>query len=75
MNISSIVIQTAPQHLKEVLENLRVSDICETHFHDDQGKIVVTIEGVDADEEYQKLKAIQNMQHILYAALAYSCNE
>jgi len=75
MNISGIVVKAAPEHLQNVLESLKSSGICDVHFHDDSGKIVVTVEGEDTGEEVRKMKAIMNLPHVLSAGLAYSCNE
>ena len=45
-------------------------------FHDETGKIIVTIEGKNTEEEVRKMKVILNMLHVLCANLAYSyCEE
>ncbi len=72
MNISSVVVKTAPEHLDTVLETLRGSDLCEVHFHDDSGKIIVTLEGSSIGEEMVKMREIMNLPHVLSATLAYS---
>jgi len=75
MNVSSIVIKTSPEHLKDVLESLNSSDFCETHFHDELGRIIVTIEGVDVGEEMKKLKLLQKTDRVLSAEMVYSYSE
>ena len=76
MNISGIVVKTAPEHLSSVMEHLRSSGLCEVHFHDETGKIIVTVEGENTSEEVEKMKAILNMPKVLYANLTYSyCEE
>jgi nitrate reductase NapD len=76
MNISGIVVKTAPEHLRNVLDNLKSSGLCDVFFHDETGKIIVTLEGRDTGEEVKKMKAILNMPHVLCANLAYSyCEE
>ncbi len=75
MNVSSIVIKVTPDYVRSVIESLGSSDICEVHFHDEQGRIVVTIEGKDIEEEMQKLKKIQGMPHVISAGLAYAYSE
>ena len=75
MNISSIVVKTAPEKLTGVMECLKNSGLCELHFHDEAGKIIVTIEGHNISEEMRKMKAIQNMPNVLSADLAYSYSE
>ena len=75
MNISSIVIKTSPEHLKDVLASLNSSDFCETHFHDELGRIIVTVEGENMAEEMKKLKLLQKTDRVLSAEMAYSYND
>ena len=75
MNISSIVVKAAPEQMPQLLAQLKAAGICEVHFHDGAGRIVVTIEGESIDEEMRKIKLIQGMPHVLSAALAYAYSE
>jgi nitrate reductase NapD len=75
MNISSIVVKTGPEKMTGLVESLKNSGLCEVHFHDQTGKIIVTIEGENISEEMKKMKAIQNMPDVLSADLAYSYSE
>ena len=75
MNISGIVVKTAPEHIDRVIETLRASGLCEIHFRDETGKIVVTLEGTDTHEEIRKLRDIMSLPNVLCADLAYSYNE
>jgi len=75
MNVSSLVIKTAPEHVEKVIDMLRTSGLCEVFFHDTSGKIIVTIEGRDVSEEMRKLKDIQAMAHVAAADLVYSYSE
>ena len=42
MNISSIIVQTTPKYLNEVVENLKNCDVCDYHMHDELGRIIIT---------------------------------
>ena len=75
MNVSSLVVKTAPEHLDEVMDALKTGGLSEVHFHDRTGKIIVTIEGEDAGEEVKKMREIMNLPYVLSAELAYSYNE
>lgn len=75
MNVSSLVIKTAPEHLEKVIGLLKASGICEIFFHDASGNIIVTIEGKDVSEEMRKLKDIQAIAHVAAADLVYSYSE
>lgn len=77
MNISSIVVKTLPNYLDEVVENLKKCAVCDYHLHDEQGRIIVTIEGEDVNEELQKLRVIEEIPHVMSAdmQMAYSEDE
>jgi len=77
MNVSSIVIQTLPKYLEEVVENVKECDVCDYHLHDEIGRIIVTIEGEGVAEELKKLKVIEAIPHVISAdmQMAYSEDE
>ena len=77
MNISSIVVQTVPKYLEEVVESLKNSDACDYHMHDEKGRIIITIEGAGVSEELKKMKVIEMIPHVISAEMqmAYSEDE
>jgi periplasmic nitrate reductase NapD len=77
MNISSVVVQTVPKFLDEVVEALKNSDACDYHLHDEKGRIIITIEGEDVSEELKKMKVIEMIPHVVSAEMqmAYSEDE
>ncbi len=75
MNLSSIVIQTRPEHLESVLEIIKSSPDCEYHIHDLKGRIIVTIEGKNTEEEIGKLKNLQAIPHVVSAEMAFAYSE
>ena len=77
MNISSIVVQTLPKHLDQVVQALKDTDACDYHMHDEKGRIIVTIEGEGVSEELKKLSVIEAIPHVAAAdmQMAYSEDE
>jgi len=77
MNISSIVVQTVPKYLDEVVESLKSCEVCDYHMHDEKGRIIITIEGEGVKEELEKLRVIENIPHVAAAdmQMAYSEDE
>ncbi len=75
MNISSIVVTTRPEHLEEVEAALLDSGLCDVHFKDEQGRIVVTVEGDDDGDESKKLKAIAELPHVAGAVFSYTYSD
>ena len=77
MNISSIVVQTLPKYIDEVVESLKKCGVCDYHMHDEKGRIIITIEGDGVQEELKKLKVIEAIPHVISAdmQMAYSEEE
>jgi nitrate reductase NapD len=76
MNISSIVIQCRSEYFDEVKQWCESSGICEYHFGDkEKGKIIVTIEGADVNEEIKKLVEIQRAPHVIAADMMMTYQE
>ena len=77
MNISSIVVQTVPKYLDEVVESLKNCEVCDYHLHDEKGRIIITIEGESVKEELEKLRVIEAIPHVITAdmQMAYSEDE
>ena len=75
MNISSIVVQTRPEYVEEVVENLKKSGVCDYHFHDAKGRIIVTIEGEGVSEELKKLRVIESIPRVIAADMQMSYSE
>ena len=75
MNISSIVVQTLPEYLGSVIENLKKSGVCDYHMHDEKGRIIITIEGKNVEEELKKLKVIEAIPYVSSADMQMSYSE
>ncbi len=77
MNISSIVVQTVPKYLDEVVASLKACEVCDYHMHDEKGRIIITIEGEGVKEELEKLRVIEAIPHVVAAdmQMAYSEDE
>lgn len=77
MNISSIVVQTLPKHLDQVVADLKSCEACDYHLHDEKGRVIITIEGDGVEEELKKLRVIEAIPHVISAdmQMAYSEDE
>ncbi|MCX6052030.1 MAG: chaperone NapD [Campylobacterales bacterium] len=77
MNVSSIVVQTVPKYLNEVVQSLKDCETCDYHIHDEKGRIIITIEGNGVSEELEKLRIIEAIPHVVAAdmQMAYSEDE
>lgn len=77
MNVSSIVVQTVPKFLEEVVQSLKDCEVCDYHMHDEKGRVIITIEGAGVEEELKKLRVIEAIPHVITAdmQMAYSEDE
>ena len=75
MNLSSVIVQVKPKHLHEVIKEIHASRDFEYHLHDETGKIIVTIEGVDTEEEIKKLKKLNAIPHVISAEMVFAYSE
>jgi nitrate reductase NapD len=72
MNISSAVVKTLPENLAAVRAALLASGLCEIHFADDLGRIVISIEGDNDADESSKLKLIADLPGVASADFAFT---
>lgn len=75
MNISSIVVTTLPKNLESVIENLKKSGVCDYHMHDEKGRVIITIEGENVEDELKKLKVIKAIPNVITADMQMSYSE
>jgi len=72
LNISSIVVHTRPENFENVKKSLESSGLCEIHYSDEKGKIVVTIEQENTEDEIRTMKSIQDLPNVVSASFVYS---
>lgn len=75
MNVSSVVVQTRPENCDELRQKLEESELCEVHFHDELGRIIVTIEAESVSDEIAALTKIQALPNVIAADMSYSYSE
>jgi len=75
MNLSSIVVLVMPENLRAVIDSINASKDFEYHIHDEKGRIIVTIEGDNTEEEISKLKRLQAIPHVINAEMVFAYSE
>ena len=58
--------------LAAVKTSLTESGLCDIHFSDELGRIIVTVEGDSNEDETGKLKKIQQLPHVVSADFSYT---
>ena len=75
MNISGILVQTRSERVEGLVEELKISGICEYHQHDELGRIIVTLEEENTEKEIEQLKKLQKLDGVIAADMIYSYSE
>ncbi|MFV0480500.1 MAG: chaperone NapD [Campylobacteraceae bacterium] len=75
MNISSIVVSTLPKNIEKVIERLKKIPHVDYHFHDEMGRIIVTIEAKNVSDEIAVLHKIEKVEGVISADMSYSYAE
>ena len=73
LHIASLVVQSAPSHLKSVAAVIGAMPGAQVHASAPTGKLVVTLEASTTDEMMAKVTGIQRTRGVLSAALVYQC--
>lgn len=75
MNILGVIVKTLPSsNLDRVKNALVESGLCDV-FTAENGKIIITIEGIDDTEALGKLRAIEAMDGVIASDLIHIANE
>lgn len=75
MNISSIVVKCAPEYIDEVAAAIEASGQGELYAKDTLGRMIVILEGETTEEESEKLRIIQAIDHVLSAEMVYAYSD
>jgi nitrate reductase NapD len=76
LNISSVVVQAMSENIDNLVEIFKEADFCDYHLHDKaKGKIILTIEGEDVEEEIEKLIKIQQVPTVMSADMMMTYQE
>lgn len=65
MNISSVLIQTHPEWLNNIIQSIDRFPWLDVHFSDEQGRIIATVEGEDTDDEIAHIRELQATPQVL----------
>ena len=68
--ISGVLVACRPGCLSETIRSLDALEWAEVHHTDGGGRLVITIEGADAEESMHRLRTIQTLPNVLMAEMA-----
>jgi len=71
MNISGVLVKAYPENLVTIQETLATMSGVEVHGNNDDGRIVITVEDVSANNISDTLVEIQSVPGVLSAAMIY----
>ncbi len=71
MNISGVLVKAYPENLVTIEKALATMSGVEVHGNNDDGRIVITVEDVSANNISDTLVEIQSVPGVLSAAMIY----
>ena len=71
MNIAGVLVHARPDKAPDVAAQLAALPGVEVHRHNDDGRLVITVEEVDETTTGERLLAIQKLEGLLSASLVY----
>jgi len=71
MNISGVLVKAYPENLHTIEQTLATMNGVEVHGNNEDGRIVITVEDVSANNITDTLVEIQNVPGVLSAAMIY----
>jgi len=69
MNIASVVVAAKPENLLQVKKRIRALEWAVVHHTDEDGRLIVTIEGETAEKDVERFKFIKNIPDVLNVEL------
>ncbi len=72
MNVSGVVVACRPENLEKVSNAIDAFPWAQVHHHDGVGRLVVTIEAVSGGEGADRLRELQQLEHVAMAEMAES---
>jgi len=71
MNISGVLVKAYPENLVNIEKTLATMAGVEVHGNNDDGRIVITVEDISANNISDTLVEIQGVPGVLSAAMIY----
>ncbi len=69
MNVSAILIATLPKDLSQVKDEINILEWADVHHMEESGRMIVTIEGKDMDEDLARIKLLNALPGVLTATM------
>ncbi|TLD83986.1 nitrate reductase [Helicobacter sp. MIT 11-5569] len=71
-NVSSLVVLCAPENIENLWKKIDAIENAQCHYQDASGKIIVTLESQNIDEEIKLLKKIESLDGVISAQMIYA---
>ena len=69
MNISAILVATTPEYLEQLKVEIDAIEWAEVHHVEEQGRMIITIEGKDLDEDLERIKFLNTLPGVITASM------
>ncbi len=75
MNISGVVVTTAPERIEAVSEAINALGWARVDHSDDTGRLIATLEGETTEIEIERLQKLKRLPGVLFAEMVVHCFE
>lgn len=73
MNVSALLVGVRPEHQAHTIERLDALGWAEVHHAEDNGRLIVVIEGEGTEEEIARVQAVKRLPGVLFAEMVVHC--
>ena len=71
-NVSSLVVLCNPSEMEKLWNDINAIENAQCHYQDASGKIIVTLESQNIDQEIKLLKHIESLKGVISAQMIYA---
>ncbi|MDH5648687.1 MAG: chaperone NapD [Gammaproteobacteria bacterium] len=75
MHIAGVVLRVQPQRIEEVCKSMTGLEGVELHAVDNDGRLVVTIEGEERQEVADSIFKLDSLKYVLSSSMVYEESE
>ncbi len=75
MNIASLLVETQPENVASLIQTINSFPWAEVHHSEQDGRMIVTVEGETSKEDVANFKTIKSLPQVLSASMVEYCFE
>ena len=73
MNIAAVLVATTPPNIESVRDQISAHEWADVHHINDDGRMMITIEGDNGEQDIERLKSVKSMPNVISAEMVEYC--